>query len=252
MLQAGSKNRNQENVIIRTQGREEFCNLFSYLADAIDPRHFDDSPVITITGGGGAGKSLAADVMFQAFDDLSFLKAERNDFSGRASDRFSREVCRAEATYVPVTFDMPSGGMMRRFMFASGWRYLFGSEQISELVSYYSYKAGGNGAMIITGAHEDMSEFEWLRINVGDHLFKNEGSRYINIITPPASPLEQCPRFQAYLDKMRQGYPGFCPAQPSLVSLFMEKVKNYFLPDYVQDIPGKPPRFSQPDPTSWR
>ncbi len=191
-----------EDVIVETRGRHDFCALFAGLAAAIDPKHFDAVPLVFIAGGPESGKSLAADVMFEALDDETDKNAVSRYWE-EVSGKFSREAYGGSAMSRPLVFPMQSGGLKRHFMFQSGFGYENDYQRLKPVQELYEQSGGKSGVIIVTGNLCREYRSTSLFVDVGFEQFHNSRPRAAMISVPHGSPFENCPRFSGVMDNLR-------------------------------------------------
>lgn len=180
---------------IQSHSRAQFHAIFRFLADAIDPKHFDNCPVIFIDGGDSTWKSLAADIMMRCFDDMARFQGIRNNDFDHAHG-FSGEAWPCEASRKPSKIETLSAGVLAEFFFRSGLGRSWAGFDLASTVSELNPDGDKHGVIFCTGATEKHDD-KILDIFIKHHF--PLGIHSINIM-PTNDGLLNCPRFKAYMD----------------------------------------------------
>lgn len=174
--------------------RKQFHTIFRFLADAIDPKHFDDCPVIFINGHGGTWKSLVADIMIRSFDDMALYEGKRDeDFE--PSNQFSAELRPCDASQCPAQIKTLSAGKLRHFFFRSGFGYGYGFN-VRETVRELNPARDKSGVIFCSGDSEEHPD------KILDIFIEHDYPKGIHNfrIIPSNDVLLNCPRFKAYME----------------------------------------------------
>lgn len=178
----------------QSMNRSQFHKIFRFLADAIDPKHFEDCPVIFINGFGGTWKSLVADIMIRSFDDIALFEGKKGD-DFDPSEKFSAELRACEASECPAQIKTLSAGKLAHFFFRSGFGYGY-SFNLKETVRELNPARNKRGVIFCSG---DTEEHDSKILDIFIEHDYPKGIHTIKIM-PTNDVLLNCPRFSAYMN----------------------------------------------------
>ena len=180
---------------ITLNGRQEFIDFFVSLGESIDAKHLDDIPEILIAGGGGSGKSLAAEVIIKALDDEYDNKAVRNL---EPDNKFFLEENQCDAAFTALQRTSTAGGLTSKFYFSS--------EGHPESVQRETFEQDGSsrGLMVMSSAPGSYgTSYSDIVVDIGEEKFNPDEARAIKVGINGYN-LTECPTFNRFWDGLEQ------------------------------------------------